>query len=111
MNYLSAFLNDPSYDSQKRLEDQPTKSIKGVQPTLDAFPGSSLVELRHTLPGEKVVPIDPKFPPCPACHIARYWIAPTGKVVCGKCGLVRFTLTKIEFSTRQVTLFGDVVKE
>ena len=38
-----------------------------------------------------------EFPPCPQCKIARYWITPGGKVVCGKCGEVRFLLTSIVY--------------
>jgi hypothetical protein len=42
-------------------------------------------------------PINPEFPACPDCKMARYWIAPTGKVVCGKCGETRFLLTSIAY--------------
>ncbi len=55
------------------------------------------VELVWPQPRDKVVPADPKFPACPDCHVARYWISHTGKVVCGKCGQVRFILAAIEY--------------
>ena len=42
-------------------------------------------------------PINPEFPVCPDCKMARYWIAPSGKVVCGKCGQTRFLLTSIAY--------------
>jgi TubC N-terminal docking domain len=42
-------------------------------------------------------PINPEFPACPDCKMARYWIAPSGKVVCGKCGETRFLLTSITY--------------
>jgi hypothetical protein len=38
-----------------------------------------------------------EFPACPDCKMARYWITPGGKVVCGKCGQVRFLLTNIAY--------------
>jgi hypothetical protein len=41
--------------------------------------------------------INGEFPPCPNCKMARYWITPGGKVVCGKCGEVRFLLTNIAY--------------
>lgn len=41
--------------------------------------------------------INPEFPGCPECKMARYWIAPSGKVVCGKCGQTRFLLTSITY--------------
>ncbi len=42
-------------------------------------------------------PINPAFPPCPDCKTARYWITPSGKVVCSKCGEVCFLLTSITY--------------
>jgi hypothetical protein len=42
-------------------------------------------------------PLNPQFPACPECHHARYWISPRGKVVCGKCGGVRFVLVAIQY--------------
>ena len=42
-------------------------------------------------------PINPAFPPCPDCKTARYWITPSGKVVCSKCGEVCFLLTSIAY--------------
>lgn len=47
--------------------------------------------------GVREPPINPAFPPCSDCKTARYWITPTGKVVCGKCGEVRFLLTSITY--------------
>jgi len=44
-----------------------------------------------------VKPQNPEFPACPECHQARYWISPRGKVVCGKCGAVRFLLIAIQY--------------
>jgi hypothetical protein len=49
--------------------------------------------------GEKVLPMNPEFPPCPVCGSARYWIS-KGKVMCGsrRCySAVRFILTRIEY--------------
>jgi hypothetical protein len=42
-------------------------------------------------------PINPAFPPCPDCKTARYWITPSGKVVCSKCNEVCFLLTSITY--------------
>lgn len=44
-----------------------------------------------------VKPQNPEFPPCPDCRQARYWISQRGKVVCGKCGEVRFVLVAIQY--------------
>jgi hypothetical protein len=41
--------------------------------------------------------VNREFPACADCKIARYWICPDGKVVCGKCGTVRFQLTNIAY--------------
>lgn len=41
------------------------------------------------------------FPACPECHIARYWIAHTGKVTCGTCGEVRFVLASMAYHPLQ----------
>jgi hypothetical protein len=44
-----------------------------------------------------VKPQSPEFSACPECRQARYWISPRGKVVCGKCGEVRFILVAIQY--------------
>jgi hypothetical protein len=43
------------------------------------------------------VAVNQEFTACPDCKIARYWITANGKVVCGKCGTVRFQLTNIAY--------------
>ncbi len=57
--------------------------------------------LRPTLPWPDLLaavrPQNPEFPACPGCHHPRYWISPRGKVVCGKCGEVRFVLVAIQY--------------
>jgi len=55
------------------------------------------VELVHPEVREKVTPVNPEFPLCPECRTKRYWVSAGGKVVCGKCGKVRFLLAAIEF--------------
>jgi hypothetical protein len=55
------------------------------------------VEMIFIEPREKVTPINPKFPCCPACAFSRYWISSSGKVVCGKCGETRFILASISY--------------
>jgi|GEM_PF-4239407 len=59
------------------------------------------VELIYPQPGPAIRPVKPEFPRCPECDVARYWIAPTGKVVCGSCGQVRFILAAIEYHSFQ----------
>jgi len=55
------------------------------------------VELVYPQPGPAIRPTNPEFPRCPECDVARYWIAPTGKVVCGSCGKVRLVITAVEY--------------
>jgi len=59
------------------------------------------VELVYPEPGPAIRPVNPEFPRCPECGTARYWITPTGKVVCGSCGQVRLVLTAIEYHALQ----------
>jgi len=59
------------------------------------------VELVYPQPGPAIRPVNPEFPRCPECNVARYWIAPTGKVICGSCGQVRFILAAIEYHSVQ----------
>jgi len=66
-----------------------------------SVPGHSIsgraVELIFIEPRDLVAPVDPKFPPCPSCGCARYWIASSGKVICGVCGETRFILASISY--------------
>jgi hypothetical protein len=87
--------------------------LDAVEAVESVFPRTQLVEIRQSEGGEPGVelaypeqgpavrPLNPEFPPCPECRIARYWIAPTGKVVCGACGQTRFILTAIEYHALQ----------
>jgi ribosomal protein L37AE/L43A len=59
------------------------------------------VELVYPQPGPTIRPTNPEFPRCPECDVARYWIAPTGKVICGSCGKVRLVITAIEYHSVQ----------
>lgn len=59
------------------------------------------VELVYPQPGPAIRPTNPEFPRCPECDVARYWIAPTGKVVCGSCGKVRLVITAVEYHAIQ----------
>jgi ribosomal protein L37AE/L43A len=59
------------------------------------------VELVYPQPGPAIRPTKPEFPRCPECDVARYWIAPTGKVICGSCGKVRLIITAIEYHSVQ----------
>jgi len=67
----------------------------------DYAPGASgVVELTYVephQPREMVKPVDPQFPACRKCRSRRFWIAASGKVVCGNCGEVCYILAKIEF--------------
>jgi len=42
-----------------------------------------------------------EFPLCPQCQSRRYWLATEGKVVCSKCGVVRFEIVAMEFRSIQ----------
>jgi hypothetical protein len=57
--------------------------------------------LRPTIPWPDLLaavkPQNPQFPACPGCHHTRYWISARGRVVCGKCGEVRFVLVAIQY--------------
>ncbi len=46
-----------------------------------------------------MTPVNPEFPPCRKCGAKRYWITPSGKVVCGGrgCGEVCYILASIEY--------------
>jgi hypothetical protein len=55
------------------------------------------VELVFVEPREKVTPVSPDFPPCPACGTSRFWISNLGKVVCSVCGETRFILASISY--------------
>ena len=59
------------------------------------------VELVYPQPGPAIRPTNPEFPRCPECDVARYWIAPTGKVICDSCGKVRLIITAIEYHSVQ----------
>jgi hypothetical protein len=59
------------------------------------------VELVYPQPGPAIRPTKPEFPRCPECDVARYWIAPTGKVICGSCGKVRLIITAVEYHAIQ----------
>jgi hypothetical protein len=58
-----------------------------------------VVEFVYVEPQPKVTPISPKFPPCRRCGARRFWIADSGKVVCGgrNCGEVCYILASIEY--------------
>jgi len=87
-------------------------SASAIEPVKKVFPGTQPLEVRDTvieatlrpaIPWPELLatvkPQNPEFPPCPMLG-RRYWIAPSGKVVCGskKCaGAVRFLLKSIEF--------------
>jgi len=83
--------------------------LEAVEAVDSVFPRTQLVEIRqsegdepgvelvYSRTGSAIRPVNPKFPQCPECGVARYWITPTGKVVCGSCGQVRLVLTAIEY--------------
>ncbi|HKN11755.1 MAG TPA: hypothetical protein VJX68_01035 [Candidatus Binatus sp.] len=70
-------------------------------PAVSVRPAVIEATLRPTMPWPELLsavkPLNPEFPACPECHRARYWISPRGKVVCGKCGEVRFVLVAIQY--------------
>lgn len=57
--------------------------------------------LRSTMPWPDLLaavkPQNPEFSACPDCRQARYCISPRGRVVCGKCGEVRFVVVAIRY--------------
>ena len=57
------------------------------------------VEVIYVEPGPRVAPVSPEFPPCRKCGARRFWIADSGKVVCGGrgCGEVNYILASISF--------------
>jgi len=67
--------------------------LEAVEAVEGVFPRAQLLRIQRS----DVQPKNPAFPPCPKCATGRYWIAPTGKVVCGFCGQVRFVLTSIQY--------------
>jgi len=60
-------------------------------------PHVGAVELVFVEACKKVTPQRPESPPCPLCASVRYWIAASGKVVCGVCGVTRFILASISY--------------
>jgi len=42
-----------------------------------------------------------EFPLCPTCESRRYWLGTEGKVVCSRCGQVRFEIIAMEFKAIQ----------
>ena len=67
-----------------------SRSIEMPDRVIEATFGPATARVREQ-------PINPAFPPCPDCKTARYWITPSGKVVCSKCGEVCFLLTSITY--------------
>ena len=67
--------------------------LEAVEAVEGVFPGAQLLRIQRS----DAQPKNPAFPPCSQCATARYWITPTGKVVCGSCGQVRFVLTSIQY--------------
>jgi hypothetical protein len=48
---------------------------------------------------QDIAPLE--FPICSRCKVRRYWLGTQGKVVCSKCGIVRFEIIAMEFRTIQ----------
>ena len=86
---------DIAYENQTSSGDASRPAP--AMPRRDRVAGAQVVELVYVEPREKVTPISPEFPPCPACKSARYWISSLGKVVCGSCGNTRFMLVSISY--------------
>jgi hypothetical protein len=42
-----------------------------------------------------------EFPLCLSCQSRRYWLGTEGKVVCSRCGNVRFEIIAMEFKAIQ----------
>jgi ribosomal protein S27AE len=123
MKYLALLKGkvEVSDTASKDLREEPTKPAKGASKVLEvslscvsrpkvtsealepgavAGPAERVIEATFSEKSARVReqdPIRPVFPQCAECGIARYWIAPSGKVVCGKCGHTRFLLTNIVY--------------
>jgi hypothetical protein len=83
-------------------QERDTPMNKCPNPDLENRASGTVIEvtLRPAIPWPELLaavkPQNPEFPLCPDCDQARYWISPRGKVVCGKCGEVRFVLVAIQ---------------
>lgn len=78
---------------------QNKETLLALLPPLATPAAPVAVEVIYVEPGPRVTPVSPEFPPCRKCGARRFWIADSGKVVCGGrgCGEVNYILAHIEF--------------
>jgi tubulysin polyketide synthase-like protein len=91
--------SSPSDDATIARAKQIAQAAGNAHDLIDYGTRVGAVELIYVEPREKVTPVSPEFPPCPACATARYWISSLGKVVCSVCGETRFILASISYHT------------
>jgi hypothetical protein len=61
--------------------------------------GNRLTVMDPGMPSPEARPIE--FPLCLGCQSRRYWLGTRGKVVCSRCGIVRFEIIAMDFRALQ----------